>query len=408
MTVTVPAGVLASATPYQMTITASALTPAGCTTTCTTVTHTEYAWLKVSAGGPTFSISANPPRQTVAPGATLQYTVQVTGSPGVSGNVALTATNNAGSVSFNNNGSTSATVAVGGSVTMNVTVSPNTPNGPHGVAITGMLGSVPQRSTVALDVGADGYILEVNSVTGDQQPDGNGNMRAGIPQIVTIGGTGFFPTGDDGWITITPLSGGQCQPSCGSPQTLPWSDTVIQLEDPILFDPGTYRVTVNIAAFEQPYSSTTFTFTVDPALPNGNGISPATASVGQQNLGVTITGTDFGPGVGAVNGVSFTIAGSADPSMTFSQAPATAGCPQATCIQGNLSTAGNAQPGGRGIALTTSLGETVGTPLGFAVTANPVTITQIDPSSFAAGVQGVPVTITGSGFGTNPAISIDG
>ena len=77
MNVSVPPGLLA--TTYQLAITATGLSPVGCTgSNCTTVTQVEYAWLTVSAGKQGFSVSAAPvTATTVVPGGSAQYTIVV-------------------------------------------------------------------------------------------------------------------------------------------------------------------------------------------------------------------------------------------------------------------------------------------------------------------------------------------
>ncbi len=181
----------------------------------TLTTFTSRWWYK---GGQSFTITSTPARQTVAPGATGQYTVQVTGTGGLtSGNVVLTAANAVGGVSFN--GASSATVPIGGSVTMAVAVSPNAPNGAYPVKMTGMLGGVPVHVAPGLDVAFPGEALAVSSVDGDQE-DSAGFMVAGVPQLVTISGSGFGNGNaeeDDGYIEFSgnfscPLTALDCPP----------------------------------------------------------------------------------------------------------------------------------------------------------------------------------------------------
>jgi hypothetical protein len=118
------------------------------------------------------------------------------------------------------------------------------------------------------------------------------------------------------------------------------------------------------------------------------GLGPGGGTPGQ-TVGVTITGSGFGtnPSVNAGDGVSVSVTGASD-----------------TQITANFAVAANAATGGRTVTVTknglTSNGAsfTVGDP-------TPV-ITSVSPDSGGAGTD-TPVTITGSGFGTNPEVTVD-
>jgi hypothetical protein len=118
-------------------------------------------------------------------------------------------------------------------------------------------------------------------------------------------------------------------------------------------------------------------------------------------VGITLTGSGFT--AGGVSGIYFTSQGVADSAMTF-----TTSSVSDTQLVGTLSIAPTAIPGGRGVAIILA-GQPSGTTLGFTVQGDPTpVITSINPSTISAGSLGVPVVISGSGFGTNPAILVSG
>lgn len=155
---------------YEFVVTASAVTPANCNVGaqgCTRLSHQEYAWVTVVGGGATFSVSASPFTQSIQPGGTAQYTVQVTG--GATGNVTLTGANSVGTVLVN--GLSSAAVPIGGSATVTVTVPVGASTGASAVNIIGSLGTAQQRATPKLVIGGGGdpgYTI-IQRVDGDTE-----------------------------------------------------------------------------------------------------------------------------------------------------------------------------------------------------------------------------------------------
>jgi len=132
----------ASSTPagsYKLTITG---------TDGASLTHTTSVTLVVS-GPSDFTISATPASQTVRAGSSTSYTVNIAGSAGFSGTVALSVSGLPRKINASFNPS-----SVVGSGTSTLKISPN-PQAPHGtftVTITGSSGATSHSTTVGLTV----------------------------------------------------------------------------------------------------------------------------------------------------------------------------------------------------------------------------------------------------------------
>ncbi len=100
----------------------------------------------LTIGGPAdFSLTATQSTQTVAPGGVATYLIGVSGAPGFSGSVTLSASGLPQGVTA---GFSPGSVAPGGSSTLTLTSSANSPAGNFSVTVTGTSGSL-SRTTVA-------------------------------------------------------------------------------------------------------------------------------------------------------------------------------------------------------------------------------------------------------------------
>jgi hypothetical protein len=112
------------------------------------LTHTTSVTLVVN-GPSDFTISATPASQTVSAGSSTSYTVNIAGSAGFSGTVALSVSGLPRKINASFNPS-----SVVGSGTSTLKISPN-PQAPHGtftVTITGSSGATSHSTTVGLTV----------------------------------------------------------------------------------------------------------------------------------------------------------------------------------------------------------------------------------------------------------------
>jgi hypothetical protein len=115
----------------------------------------------------------------------------------------------------------------------------------------------------------------------------------------------------------------------------------------------------------------------------------------------TLRGTGlFGPGHGSSSGQTVQVSGSG---VTATVQPTSPNSIEVVDVQ--ISVASNAQPGDRSLTLT--VGGQTSNSLNFRIGDNSPVITLMEPRTGAAG-DNVPVTITGSNFGLNPDVEIQG
>ena len=172
--------------------------------------------------------------------------------------------------------------------------------------------------------------------------------------------------------------------------------------------PGTYAQTamhlwngnaMNCAPFS-------LTSTFSRSLPGAQGvpsisqISPSSARVGDPEVAVTISGSNLS--AASQNGLQFLRGTAGDVTIAFIANSVTA-----TEIKGTLRVSGKAPVGQRLAYLSTIYGESNKVPFTIQGDPTPV-ITSITPSIIEADQIAFPITILGSGFGSNPDIAVTG
>lgn len=148
------------------------------------------------------------------------------------------------------------------------------------------------------------------------------------------------------------------------------------------------------------------TTTFSQSLPGAQGppsislISPSAARVGDREVAVTISGSNLS--AASQNGLQFLRGTAGDVTIAFIANSVTA-----TEIKGTLRVSGKAPVGQRLAYLSTIYGESNKVPFTIQGDPTPV-ITSITPSIIEADQIAFPITILGSGFGSNPDIAVTG
>jgi hypothetical protein len=180
-----------------------------------------------------FSVSATPPSQSVIPGGSASYDVNVTGVNGFNGSVTLGVSGlPAGSTpTFSNNPITGGS----GSSTLTVATSSTTPAGTYTLTITGTSGAMTSSAAVTLVVGQPDFSLSVSSNTVTLPPGGcvttavNVIASGGFSGAVALSVSGL----PSGWTAVF------------NPASVAGSGTsTLNLCIPASTPPGTYTITI--------------------------------------------------------------------------------------------------------------------------------------------------------------------
>lgn len=190
-----PTSVSGSGSSTLTVTTATSTAPGTYTLTITgisgTLTNSTTATLVVNAA-PDFSIAASPSAQTVAPGASTNYTATISALNGFNGGVGLTVSGlpSGATGTFN-----PTSVTGSGSLTLTVATTTSTPIGTNTLTITGTSGSLVHSTTVTL-------IVNTNISNSNIAPSGTAYGWSGMTSSTANTGKAALPGLNDNNLTV--------------------------------------------------------------------------------------------------------------------------------------------------------------------------------------------------------------
>ena len=292
-----------------LTVAPASTTPAGTYTLTITgvsgsLTHTTTVSITVNAVD--FSLSATPPSQTVAQGASADYSVTITPTNGFSSPVTFSVSGlptGATGTFTPNPGTTSATLTV-------ATTAGTTPAGTYALTITGVSGSLSHTASVSITVNVPDFSLSATppSQTVVQGASGSYsvtiNPTNGFSNAVTFSVSGL-PAGATGTFTPNPATGSATLAVATTAGTTPG---------------GTYPLTITGVSGSLTHTAAiSITVTVPDFSLSATPPSQTVAQGASGNYSVTITPTN-----GFADPVTFSVSGlPTGATGTFTPNPAT-------------------------------------------------------------------------------------